>query len=112
MMLITGPKISSRAIFISSLTFGEHRWLDEVALVTEAVAASQEFRSFAFARIDVEHDLCHLHFVDLGALLSSWVERITNPFAASRARRSFQRTRRKSSLRRTVLILRSRPGLG
>ena len=63
MMLMTGPKISSCAIFMSSLHVGEDGGLDEIAAVADAFAAAQQLRAFALACVDVAHDLVEL-FLD------------------------------------------------
>ena len=74
--LTTGPKISSRAMAMSSLTLSKIVGSTKKPLVADALAAGDELGPLLLAEVDVAEDLVELLLRDLRALLGRRVERV------------------------------------
>ena len=91
--LTTGPKISSRAMAMSSLTLSKMVGSTKKPLVADACAAGQELGALLLAEVDVVEDLVHLLLRDLRPLLGGGVERVADGCACWPSRPGGRRTR-------------------
>uniref|UniRef100_A0A182UI33 Uncharacterized protein n=1 Tax=Anopheles melas TaxID=34690 RepID=A0A182UI33_9DIPT len=57
---------------------GKNRWLNEVTLVADRLASSDQFRTLLLTDLDVAEDLLVLRIIDLWPVNSSFRERVAN----------------------------------